>query len=145
MNYFEKCESIGDNLFIDWCNKTKYFSSIERQPLLSRVDWICKDNAGHVINCELKVRNTLKYNDILIEPDKYNYLMNKWNTEKIVPLYINLCGELVYAFDLRKCKVIDKGMIKIWSYPDNCYKLVHRFALLTKDAFKYINGEKQSN
>ena len=105
MNYFEKCESIGDNLFVDWCNKTKYFSSIERQPLLSRVDWICKDNAGHVINCELKVRNTLKYPDIFIEPGKYVILISLWNDKGIIPLYINFCGNECIAFDLRKCKV----------------------------------------
>ena len=142
MNYFEKCESIGDNLFIDWCNKTKYFSSIERQPLLSRVDWICKDNAGHVINCELKVRNTLKYSTIFIEPDKYVNLISLWNDKGIIPLYINFCGNECIAFDLRKCKVNDVGEVRIWDGSNNCYKMVNRFSLNVEDGDKYINGCK---
>ena len=115
---------------------------MERQDLYSRVDWICKTSKGLVVNCELKVRDSLNWPDILIEPGKYNYLITKWNEEKIIPWYINLCDDLVYVFDLRKCKVIDKGMMRIWSKPDKCYKSVHRFALLTSDAYKFKNGQQ---
>ena len=51
---------------------------MERQDLYSRVDWICKTSKGLVVNCELKVRDSLNWPDILIEPGKYNYLVNKW-------------------------------------------------------------------
>ena len=140
MNYYENCEEIGNQLFLKWAKEVKCFTELTRQDLYSRVDWIGKTIKGNLVNCELKVRDSLNWNDILIEPGKYNYLIQKWEKEKIIPWYINLCDDLVYVFDLRKCKVIDKGMMRIWSKPDKCYKSVHRFALLTSDAYKFKNG-----
>ena len=142
MNYYENCEEIGNQLFLNWANKVGCFTKLKRQSLYSRVDWIGKTIKGHLVNCELKVRDSLNWNDILIEPGKYNYLIQKWNEENIIPWYINLCDDLVYVFDLRKCKVIDKGQMRIWSKPDKCYKFVHRFALLTSDAIKFKNGKQ---
>ena len=140
MNYYENCEEIGNQLFLNWANKVGCFTKLKRQSLYSRVDWIGKTIKGNLVNCELKVRDSLNWTDILIEPGKYNYLIQKWEKEKIIPWYINLCDDLVYVFDLRKCKVIDKGQMRIWSKPDKCYKFVHRFALLTSDAIKFKNG-----
>ena len=140
MNYYQECEEIGNQLFLNWANKVGCFTKLKRQSLYSRVDWIGKTIKGNLVNCELKVRDSLNWNDILIEPGKYNYLIQKWSKEKIIPWYINLCDDLVYVFDLRKCKVIDKGQMRIWSKPDKCYKFVHRFALLTSDAIKFKNG-----
>ena len=140
MNYYENCEEIGNQLFLNWANKVGCFTKLKRQDLYSRVDWIGKTIKGNLVNCELKVRDSLNWPDILIEPGKYNYLLQKWSKEKIIPWYINLCDDLVYVFDLRKCKVIDKGQMRIWSKPDKCYKFVHRFALLTSDAIKFKNG-----
>ena len=140
MNYYQECEEIGNQLFLNWANKVGCFTKLKRQSLYSRVDWIGKTIKGNLVNCELKVRDSLNWNDILIEPGKYNYLIQKWEKEKIIPWYINLCDDLVYVFDLRKCKVIDKGEMRIWSKPDKCYKFVHRFALLTSDAIKFKNG-----
>ena len=140
MNYYENCEEIGNQLFLKWAKEVKCFTELTRQDLYSRVDWIGKTIKGNLVNCELKVRDSLNWNDTLIEPGKYNYLITKWNEEKIIPWYINLCDDLVYVFDLRKCKVIDKGQMRIWSKPDKCYKFVHRFALLTSDAIKFKNG-----
>ena len=140
MNYYVECEEIGNQLFLNWANKVGCFTKLKRQSLYSRVDWIGKTIKGNLVNCELKVRDSLNWNDILIEPGKYNYLIQKWSKEKIIPWYINLCDDLVYVFDLRKCKVIDKGQMRIWSKPDKCYKFVHRFALLTSDAIKFKNG-----
>ena len=142
MNYYENCEEIGNQLFLNWANKVGCFTKLKRQSLYSRVDWIGKTIKGNLVNCELKVRDSLNWNDILIEPGKYNYLIQKWEKEKIIPWYINLCDDLVYVFDLRKCKVIDKGEMRIWSKPDRCYKFVHRFALLTSDAIKFKNGKQ---
>ena len=140
MNYYENCEEIGNQLFLKWAKEVGCFTKLKRQSLYSRVDWIGKTIKGNLVNCELKVRDSLNWNDILIEPGKYNYLIQKWEKEKIIPWYINLCDDLVYVFDLRKCKVIDKGQMRIWSKPDKCYKFVHRFALLTSDAIKFKNG-----
>ena len=140
MNYYQECEEIGNQLFLKWAKEVGCFTKLKRQSLYSRVDWIGQTIKGNLVNCELKVRDSLNWNDILIEPGKYNYLIQKWEKEKIIPWYINLCDDLVYVFDLRKCKVIDKGMMRIWSKPDRCYKFVHRFALLTSDAIKFKNG-----
>ena len=140
MNYYQECEEIGNQLFLKWGKEVGCFTKLKRQSLYSRVDWIGKTIKGNLVNCELQVRDSLNWNDILIEPGKYNYLIQKWEKEKIIPWYINLCDDLVYVFDLRKCKVIDKGMMRIWSKPDKCYKFVHRFALLTSDAIKFKNG-----
>ena len=140
MNYYQECEEIGNQLFLKWAKEVGCFTKLKRQSLYSRVDWIGKTIKGNLVNCELQVRDSLNWNDILIEPGKYNYLIQKWEKEKIIPWYINLCDDLVYVFDLRKCKVIDKGMMRIWSKPDKCYKFVHRFALLTSDAIKFKNG-----
>ena len=142
MNYYQECEEIGNQLFLNWANKVACFTKLKRQSLYSRVDWIGKTIKGNLVNCELKVRDSLNWTDILIEPGKYNYLIQKWEKEKIIPWYINLCDDLVYVFDLRKCKVIDKGQMRIWSKPDKCYKFVHRFALLTSDAIKFKNGQQ---
>lgn len=142
MNYYQECEEIGNQLFLNWANKVGCFTKLKRQSLYSRVDWIGKTIKGNLVNCELKVRDSLNWTDILIEPGKYNYLIQKWSKEKIIPWYINLCDDLVYVFDLRKCKVIDKGQMRIWSKPDRCYKFVHRFALLTSDAIKFKNGKQ---
>ena len=142
MNYYQECEEIGNQLFLNWANKVGCFTKLKRQSLYSRVDWIGKTIKGNLVNCELKVRDSLNWTDILIEPGKYNYLIQKWEKEKIIPWYINLCDDLVYVFDLRKCKVIDKGQMRIWSKPDKCYKFVHRFALLTSDAIKFKNGQQ---
>ena len=142
MNYYQQCEEIGNQLSLNWANKVGCFTKLKRQSLYSRVDWIGKTIKGNLVNCELKVRDSLNWTDILIEPGKYNYLITKWNEENIIPWYINLCDDLVYVFDLRKCKVIDKGQMRIWSKPDKCYKFVHRFALLTSDAIKFKNGKQ---
>ena len=142
MNQYEEFEEIGHQLFLNWANKVGCFTKLKRQSLYSRVDWIGKTIKGNLVNCELKVRDSLNWTDILIEPGKYNYLIQKWEKEKIIPWYINLCDDLVYVFDLRKCKVMDKGQMRIWSKPDKCYKFVHRFALLTSDAIKFKNGQQ---
>ena len=140
MNYYENCEEIGNQLFLKWAKEVKCFTELTRQDLYSRVDWIGKTIKGHLINCELKVRNTLDYPTIFIEIGKYNYLLQKWNNEKIIPFYINLCGDTVLVFDLRKVKPIKRTTVRIWSKPDKCYKWVERYELPTDKSCKFING-----
>ena len=54
-NYYEDSEQIGNELFTKWAKEVNIFSEMKRQPLLSRVDWICQSIKGSTINCELKV------------------------------------------------------------------------------------------
>lgn len=143
MNYFEECEEIGNKLFLTWANQTKYFKKMERQPLLSRVDWVCESNNGTIVNCELKVRNTLNYSTIFIEPNKWNHLISEWKKYKRVPLFINLCNNEVLAFDLRKVKPTREVKVLIWDGANKCQKMVTRYELETSKAVKFINGVKQ--
>lgn len=142
MNYYENCEEIGNQLFLKWANKVGCFTELTRQDLYSRVDWIGKTIKGNPVNCELKVRNTLDYPTIFIEIGKYNYLLQKWNNEKIIPFYINLCGDTVLVFDLRRVKPIRQTTVRIWSHPDQTYKMVDRYELPTNKAIKFKNGQQ---
>lgn len=142
-NYYEDSEQIGNELFTKWAKEVNIFSEMKRQPLLSRVDWICQSIKGSTINYELKVRNTLEYDTIFIEPQKYNYLIKQWNENRVIPWYINLCGDKVLLFDLRYVKPCRITNVRIWSHPDQAYKWVDRFELETNKALKFINGEQQ--
>ena len=141
-NYYEESEQIGNQLFTKWANEVNVFSEMERQPLLSKVDWICKSKKGNLVNCELKVRNTLSYQTIFIEPGKYNNLVRLWNEKRIIPWYINLCGDEVLVFDLRYVRPCRITNVRIWSHPDQNYKYVDRFELETNKALKFINGKQ---
>ena len=141
-NYYEESEQIGNELFTKWANEVNVFSEMKRQPLLSKVDWICKSKKGNLVNCELKVRNTLSYQTIFIEPGKYNNLVRLWNEKRIIPWYINLCGDEVLVFDLRYVRPCRITNVRIWSHPDQNYKYVDRFELETNKALKFINGKQ---
>ena len=141
-NYYEESEQIGNELFTKWANEVNVFSEMERQPLLSKVDWICKSKKGNLVNCELKGRNTLSYQTIFIEPGKYNNLVRLWNEKRIIPWYINLCGDEVLVFDLRYVRPCRITNVRIWSHPDQNYKYVDRFELETNKALKFINGKQ---
>ena len=141
-NYYEDSEQIGNELFTKWANEVNVFSDMERQPLLSKVDWICKSKKGNLVNCELKVRNTLSYQTIFIEPGKYNNLVRLWNEKRIIPWYINLCDDEVLVFDLRYVRPCRITNVRIWSHPDQNYKYVDRFELETNKALKFINGKQ---
>ena len=140
MNYYQECEKVGDELFTSWANKVGCFTEMERQDLYSRVDWICKTSKGLVVNCELKVRDSLNWPTIFVEIGKYQYLIDKWKEENIIPWYINMSGDTVLVFDLRKVKPIKRTTVRIWSKPDQCYKWVERYELPTDKSCKFVNG-----
>lgn len=140
MNYYQECEEVGDQLFTSWAQKVGCFTEMKRQDLYSRCDWICKTKKGTVVNCELKVRDSLNWPTIFIEIKKYEYLIQKWKEENIVPFYINMCGDTVLVFDLRSTKPIKRTTVRIWSKPDQQYKWVERYELPTNEAYKFING-----
>ncbi len=141
-NYYQECENIGNQLFETWCDQIGIFKERERQSLMSRCDWICKTDKGIKVGCELKVRNTLKYPTIFIEPGKYEYLMNQWKENNIVPWFINLCGDEVLIFDLRKVKPVRITRVNILDRANLCHKMVNRYELLTKEAVKFKNGKR---
>lgn len=141
-NFYQKSENIGNDLFVKWAQQLGIFSDMQRQSLMSRVDWICTAKTGQIVNCELKVRDNLNWKDIFIEPGKLQYLITKWNEDRIVPLFINMCGDLTYVFDLRHCRFIDKGYINIWDKGAQQYKQEKRYAIPTECAYKYKNGKR---
>lgn len=140
MNYYEQCEEVGNKLFCKWAEQVKPFVHMERQPLLSRIDWKCISTKGNKINCELKVRDNLDYPTIFLELGKYDILMKEWREQGIIPWYINMKDDTVLVFDLRYVKPLRQKAVKIWSHPDHCYKEVIRWELPTNKAFKFING-----
>lgn len=142
MNYYQESEEKGNELFTKWAKEVGCFQTMERQDLFSRVDWKCVGKKGTKINCELKVRSTLKYPSIFIEPGKYEYLITQWNENKEVPWFINMCGNEVLVFDLRVVKPTKLTQVQIWSHPDKCYKWVERYELPTNKAFRFIDGKK---
>lgn len=142
-NYYQECEEIGNELFEKWCDQLGIFKQRERQPLLCRCDWICTTSKGIKVGCELKVRNTLKYPTIFLELGKYDYLMNQWKTKKIIPWFINLCGDEVLIFDLRKVKPIRVTEVNILDRAHLCHTWVKRYELPTKEAYRFINGVRR--
>lgn len=141
MNYFQESELIGDNLFKEWANQVQCFKSMKRQSLYSRVDWRCISIKNNSINCELKVRTSLKYPSIFIEPGKYDFLMNEYKEKGNIPWFINLTTDgLVYIFDLRSVKPIRLTDVTIYDKANSCYKPVQRYELPTDKAIKFKNG-----
>lgn len=142
MNYYQESEEIGNSLFKKWSEAVGCFKEMKRQPLLSRVDWKCIGHKGTKVNCELKVRASLKYPTIFIEIGKYDFLMREYREQNYVPWFINMCGDEVLVFDLRIVKPIRKTRLQIWNHADKCYEWVDRYELPTNQAFRFINGKR---
>lgn len=119
MDFYQKCEAQDDIYFNKWAKRLNWFSSYERSAnRFDRVDFHCVlRKSGKICNCELKDRqgkvggNTYYpayFSGIYIEPDKYEYLMNRWKNFGEIPIYINFFndGQTMSLFDLRKAKIL---------------------------------------
>lgn len=142
-NYYQDCEDICNDLFVKWAEQTKIFKDMVRQPLLSRIDWKCVTIKDNKVNCELKYRSSLAYDTIFIEPGKYEILMKQWQEEKVIPWFINLCGDEVLLFDLRIVKPIGVKEVYILDKAHMNHKWVQRYELPTNKALRFINGIKK--
>lgn len=143
MNYYEQNETM-DNSNLEKFNKyINWFTKMERQGHFSRIDWLCVDTKNRNCSVELKTRfvDINKFDTIFIEPDKYQCMINKYNNEGYIPLYINFMQDAdhVAVFDLRKFNknntetiskiILDKG--------DNQVKKVDRMLLPVRQCSYY--------
>ena len=141
-NYFQKSEDICNELFQSWANKVGIFKQMERQPLLSRVDWKCITIKDSKVNCELKCRSSLDYNTIFIEIGKYDFLMKDYNENGYIPWFINLKDDEILLFDLRIVKPIAVRDVYILDKSTMTHKWVKRYELPTNKALRFKNGIK---
>lgn len=144
MNFYQISEECDDQKFQNWAQQVDCFKEMQRQPLMSKVDWICTAKSGKKVNCELKGRTSLDWDTIFIEVGKYDYLMQKWEQEKIIPWYINMCDQTVFLFDLRYVKPSRNTLVRIWDKGAQSFKYEYRYELLTSKALKWNNGKRQN-
>jgi hypothetical protein len=68
-------------------------------------EYIDATSYGYRLSIELKCRHT-HYDELILEKDKYESLMQQANELGFTPFYINSTPQGIYAFNLRKIKVI---------------------------------------
>lgn len=88
--YVNEYERLSVEYLKKFNNIQHWFSSIERQPVRSAIDFICVDREGRSIALEIKVRHCSvnTYNEIFLNPEKYRALMAAADNGYI-PLYLN--------------------------------------------------------
>ena len=105
-NFYETSEELDDFNLSFFNRKIGWFKEMHRQDLYSRIDWFCVDKKGRNCSVELKTRfnDIFKYETIFLEPGKYDAMIEKYNEEGYIPLYINFMqdNKHVAVFDLRK-------------------------------------------
>ena len=106
MDFYENCEELDDFNLSFFNRKIGWFKEMHRQDLHSKIDWYCVDRKGRNCSCELKTRfnDIFKYETIFIEPGKYDAMIEKYDKDGYIPLYINFLqdNKHVAVFDLRK-------------------------------------------
>lgn len=88
---------------------------------------------------ELKCRKK-HYNDLMLERNKYVYLMVKHILYNEIPLYINYTPQGIYCFDLRKLEpvwIIDNRMPKSTEF-ENTDKVQKEYCLMNISNSKKI-------
>lgn len=143
MDYYEESEKTDNAYFERFNDYMKWFTITERQGHFNRIDYYCTDKKGRNVSVELKLRyNTINtFDSIFIEEEKFSTMINKFNNENFLPLFINFFqnGDNVAVWDLRKYADKKPELIeKIILDPGvNQTKLVKRYLLPTKDAHYY--------
>lgn len=143
MNYYEQQEQIDNECLTKFNDNMKWFTSMERQDHFNRIDWLCTDKKGRNCSVELKTRfmDIFKFDTIFIEVEKYEHLMEKYQNEGYIPLYINFFQDSnhVAVWDLRKINKETTEVIQklILDPGDQQTKLVKRMLLHTMDADYY--------
>lgn len=145
--YFDHTEELNNLFFEDFNRTVGWFTDTQRQPVNSVYDYLCKDRSGRTVNVELKVRNIdiNKYDTILIEPKKWEYLTKRWNDFGEIPLYVNFFqdGRHVGVFDLRKMEKPQSRKVHLYDKGHMCWKDEERYMLPTRMFMYYIDGNRQ--
>lgn len=143
--YFERMEIEDFNKLKEINYDLKWFTELERNTLLDRIDIEAKDRKGRRVNIELKSRIIPidKYDTIFIEEDKYNNMMRKWENEGVIPLYINFFnGGIVGVWDLRKFPNPDMTNVTICNKGRQTIENVNRYILPVEGCIKLGRGDK---
>jgi hypothetical protein len=85
--------------------KATYLEDLEKSE--HTYEYIDAKSNGYKLVIELKCRH-IHYDELILEKDKYQSLMQQANALGFTPFYINSTPEGIYAFNLRKVKVIWK-------------------------------------
>ena len=147
MNFYENSEELDDFNLSFFNRKIGWFKEMHRQDLYSRIDWYCVDKKGRNCSVELKTRfnDIFKYETIFIEPGKYDAMIEKYNKDKYIPLYINFMqdNKHVVVFDLRKFNRSNVELLDtmIFNQGPNEIQLVQRLLLPVRESAYYEYDE----
>ena len=147
MNFYENSEELDDFNLSFFNRKIGWFKEMYRQDLYSRIDWYCVERKGRNCSCELKTRfnDIFKYETIFIEPGKYDAMIEKYDKEGYIPLYINFMQDHrnVAVFDLRKFNRNNVELLNtmIFNPGPNEIQLVQRLLLPVREASYYEYDE----
>ena len=147
MNFYENSEELDDFNLSFFNRKIGWFKEMHRQDLHSRIDWYCVDRKGRNCSCELKTRfnDIFKYETIFIEPGKYDAMIEKYDKDGYIPLYINFLqdNKHVAVFDLRKFNRSNVELLDtmIFNPGPKEIQLVQRLLLPVREASYYEYDE----
>ena len=143
MNFYENSEELDDFNLSFFNRRIGWFKEMHRQDLYSRIDWYCIDKKGRNCSVELKTRfnDIFKYGTIFIEPGKYDAMIEKYNEDGYIPLYINFMQDFkhVAVFDLRNFNRSNVELLDtmIFNPGPKEIQLVQRLLLPVREASYY--------
>lgn len=146
-NFYETSEELDDFNLSFFNRKIGWFKEMKRQDLYSRIDWFCVDKKGRNCSVELKTRfnDIFKFEELFIEPDKYDAMIEKHKNEGYIPLYINFMqdNKHVAVFDLRKFNRSNVEILDtlIFNPGPKEIQLVQRLLLPVREASYYEYDE----
>ena len=143
--YFDRMEIEDFNKLKEINEDLKWFTNLERNPLLDRIDIEAKDRKGRRVNIELKTRiiSIDKYETIYIEEDKYKHMIMKWENDGEIPLYINFFnGGIVGVWDLRKFHNPEITSVRIYNKGRQTIENVNRYILPVEGCIKLGRGDE---
>lgn len=149
--YHEAAEEKCDRQFTDFVENSSTFNEVKRLEKYSHIDYRAKDCKGRKCNVELKNRLTKhdQYPTIMIEPNKFWLLLERWLMHREIPLYINFhSDEYISLFDLRKWQEdpskLNLRRIKVrdYGYGEDTRYETYRYELPVDCAYQYRKDER---
>lgn len=140
---FDECEKKALEEFEKMAKRLpKIFHSFTGTASGSRVDVMSENITGGCASVELKLRhkNTAKYGDCFIEPEKFAALKRIWEEKGYFPIYINFIGDYkdAYAFyipEIERYELHPNVRIK---HQNGEYTWEDRYGLHWEDAHHFI-------
>ena len=109
------------------------------------VDVVAMDRDKVCYSVELKTRYKM-YDEIFIEPKKWDNMLRLWRQFGVVPLYINFFEDETYVWNLARLTAVTfYPNVRIWANDKLKDEVVDRIGLKIENAWVYKDGEKQGN